>query len=95
MALSAEWVRHTALLSRLEVSAEEAELYAEQLGKVLEYVERLNELDTTTLEPMISAAATGNIFREDRVRPGLSREEALAQAPARDDEFFRVPRVIE
>jgi aspartyl-tRNA(Asn)/glutamyl-tRNA(Gln) amidotransferase subunit C len=95
MALSKEVVRHVAMLSRLELSEEEVELYATQLGKILDYVETLKALDTSRVEPMVTAAVTGNVFREDEPREGLGREEALRSAPEHDEEYFRVPRVIE
>jgi aspartyl-tRNA(Asn)/glutamyl-tRNA(Gln) amidotransferase subunit C len=95
MALTREEVSKVAKLSRLALSDKELEMYTEQLGKILHYVEKLNALDTSKVEPMISAAAKGNVFRPDVVRPGLSREDALKAAPSHDDEFFRVPPVIE
>ena len=95
MALSEKEVRHVALLSRLQLSDEEVHAYTEQLGKILGYVEKLKELDTRDVEPMISATASGNVFRADEPRPSLKREDALASAPNHDGEYFRVPPVIE
>ena len=95
MALTEGEIRHVALLSRLELTQDEVKLYSKQVGKVLEYVEKLNALDTSNVEPMVTAAAGGNVFREDTPRAGLQRSEALAAAPDSDDEFFRVPPVIE
>lgn len=95
MPLTEDEVRHVALLSRLELSDEEVELYAGQLGKVLDYVNKLNALDTTNVEPMITAAITGNVFREDEPQESIERSDALHSAPDHDDEYFRVPRVIE
>ena len=95
MPLTAEEVAKVAKLSRLAMSDAEVQVYAEQLGKILTYVEKLKALDTSEVEPMITAAAEGNVFRVDEVKPGLKREDALKSAPAHDDEFFRVPAVIE
>ena len=95
MALSEPEVRHVALLSRLELTDDQVRLYAEQLGRVLEYVEKLKRLDTSQVEPMISASAPGNVFRADEARPSLPRDEALRAAPDHDGEYFRVPPVIE
>ncbi len=95
MAITKEDVAKVAKLSRLSLSDTELQMYSEQLGKILGYVEKLNALDTSKVEPMITAAADGNVFRPDEVRPGLKREDALKSAPAHDDEFFRVPPVIE
>lgn len=95
VAITPEDVAKVARLSRLALSPQEIETYTKQLDKILHYVEKLNALDTSKVEPMISAAASGNVFRPDEVRPSLKREDALHSAPAHDDEFFRVPPVIE
>lgn len=95
MALSEQEVRHVALLARLELTPEEVRLYASQLGRVLEYVEKLKNLDTAQVEPMITPTGRGNVFRADVPRPGLPREEALRAAPEHDGEHFRVPPVFE
>ena len=95
MAITQQDVAKVAKLSRLSLSEAELKMYSEQLGKILGYVEKLNALDTSKVEPMITAAADGNVFRVDEIRPGLKREDALKSAPAHDDEFFRVPPVIE
>jgi aspartyl-tRNA(Asn)/glutamyl-tRNA(Gln) amidotransferase subunit C len=95
VAITPEDVTKVAKLSRLALSPAETQQYAEQLGKILHYVEKLNALDTSKVEPMITASASGNVFRADVVKPSLKREDALQSAPAHDDEFFRVPPVIE
>ena len=95
MAINNDDVIKVAKLSRLALSGGEVQVYTEQLGKILHYVEKLNEVNTSKVEPMISAAADGNVFRADEVRPSLERKAALQSAPAHDDEFFRVPPVIE
>lgn len=95
MALSEADVRHVALLSRLQLSDAEIKEYTQQLGKILDYVQMLNELDTTQVQPMLTASASGNVFRPDEPRPGLPRELVFQSAPAHDDEYFRVPPVIE
>jgi len=95
MALSEKEVRHVALLSRLHLTDEEVKHYTEQLGKILVHVEQLKKVDTSNVEPMITATTSGNVFREDVPRPSLKREDALLSAPDHDDEYFRVPAVIE
>jgi aspartyl-tRNA(Asn)/glutamyl-tRNA(Gln) amidotransferase subunit C len=95
MALSEQEVRHIALLSRLQLTDGEVKRYREQIAKILEYVEKLKRLDTTGVEPMISASVQGNVFRVDEPRPSLPREAAFQSAPSHDDEYFRVPPVIE
>ena len=95
MAIRKEDVAMVARLSRLAITEDELQKYTEQLGAILHYVDKLNAVDVSKVEPMITAAASGNVFRPDEVKPSLKREDALASAPAHDDEFFRVPPVIE
>ena len=95
MPLTPEEVAKVAKLSRLAMTEKEIQVYSEQLGKILTYVEKLKALDTSKVEPMITAAAEGNVFRPDEIKSGLKREDALASAPSHDSEFFRVPPVIE
>lgn len=95
MPISREDVQKVAKLSRLALTEQELQTYTEQLGKIIQYVDKLSTLDISKVEPMITAAAKGNVFRPDVVKPGLSREDALFSAPSHDDEFFRVPPVIE
>ncbi len=95
MKISKEIVRHIALLSRLELKDEEIEVYQQQLSRILEYVEKLNEVDTKDVEPTSHVLSLNNIFREDLVKDSLSREEVLRNAPDPSDKFFRVPKIIE
>jgi len=95
MSLSEEEVRHIALLSRLQLTDAEVKLYADQLTHILDYVEKLQGLNTSGVEPMISASVSGSVFRNDDPRAGLPREAAFESAPAHDDEYFRVPPVID
>lgn len=88
-------VRHVALLSRLELGEGEAETYAADLDKILHYVEKLAELDTTNVPPTSHSFAMQNVFREDEVRPSLSNEVALANAPEAEDHCFKVPAVLQ
>ena len=88
-------VEYVADLSRIELTEEEKEKFAGQLGKIVEYVEQLNELDVSRVEPMSHAVELQNVQREDAVKPSLTPDEALANAPDRKDGFFRVPKVIE
>jgi len=95
MAITRDDVAKVAKLSRLALTEQELQIYTEQLGHILQYIEKLNALDTTAVEPMITAVAGGNVFRADEVNPGLKREDALAAAPDQDEEFFKTPPVIE
>ena len=97
MALSLEEVRRIAGLARLRLSPEEERRFAEQLSAILDHVRQLEELDVSGVEPMTHALAAGEVPapRPDEQRPGLSPQEALAAAPAREGTCFKVPRIIE
>ena len=88
-------VEHVARLARLALSEEEKELMTRQLDRILGYVDKLNELDTSQVEPTSHVIPMENVLREDAVRPSLSQDDALANAPDREPPFFRVPRIIE
>jgi aspartyl-tRNA(Asn)/glutamyl-tRNA(Gln) amidotransferase subunit C len=91
-------VEKIAGLANLELTAEEKELFSNQLAAIVEYVDQLNELDTSGIEPWghRSAGELSESYatRDDRVEPGLGQERALDQAPDSDDGHFLVPRVI-
>jgi len=87
-------VEHIAELARLKFSKEELENFTHQLNQILEYMEKLNELDTKNIEPLSYPIGGNNIFREDELKPSINREQALKNAPDRDDGFFKVPKVI-
>ena len=92
--LTQEQVRHVAKLARLNISEDEVRLFTEQLSDILEYVAQLQKLDTENIEPLAHALPVHNVLREDIVKPSLSNDEALANAPQRDGEFFAVPKVL-
>jgi aspartyl-tRNA(Asn)/glutamyl-tRNA(Gln) amidotransferase subunit C len=95
MKISKEDVEHVAQLARLSFEEEEIERFAHQLDAILTYMDQLNELDTSTVEPTTHAMDLFNVFREDRVVASLEVEEALRNAPQRLGSAFQVPRVIE
>ena len=88
-------VEHVARLARLELSEDEKGQMTAQLDAILGYIDKLNALDTVGVEPTTTVIPMVSAMREDVVRPSLDREEALANAPDREDVFFRVPRIIE
>ena len=94
MALTREEVLHVANLARLSLNPEEVDRLTSQLNDILAYVEKLQEVDTTGVPPMAHAVPVYNVFREDEVSPGLSREEGLANSPAQEEGTFVVPRII-
>jgi len=94
MALSREEVRHIALLARLELSAQEEATFTEQLDHILQHFERLAALETEDVEPTAQVVDARN-DREDLVTNPPATEELRANAPARDGDFFKVPKIIE
>lgn len=86
-------VEHVAKLARLELTEEEKELYTKQLGAVLEYVNQMNEVDTSNVEPMTQVINFVNVMREDKVVYEQTKEELLKNAPQEEDGFFRVPKI--
>lgn len=87
-------IDHISRLARLKLSEAEKKAFSEQLKKILEFVEKLNELNTENVEPLYNVLDMQNVFREDTPKEGLKTEEALKNAPKRKGNFFRVPRVI-
>ena len=90
-----ESVRKVAKLSRLELSEAEVEEFAGQLSAILDYMEKMNELDTTNVEPLAHCLPISNVFREDAAKESLGTEKTLANAPQRDGEFFKVPKILD
>lgn len=93
--LSREDVRHVARLARLELNPTEEERFTKELNDILKFVEQLKELDTTGIEPTAHAITVRNVFRPDRVEASLDPEAALANAPDRSGNFFKVPKILE
>lgn len=93
--ITLEQVRHVAHLARLELTDEQLETYREQLDTILGYMEELDAIDVSGVEPTHHAVPMDAPLREDRVAPSLSREEALEGAPQTADGGFVVPRVLE
>jgi aspartyl-tRNA(Asn)/glutamyl-tRNA(Gln) amidotransferase subunit C len=95
MKLTLEQVEHIAQLARLTLSAEEKALYQGQLSAILEYFEKLQELDTAAISPTATVLPLRSVMREDEVRPPMDREDILANAPEAADGCFEVPAVLE
>ncbi|MGZ3514325.1 MAG: Asp-tRNA(Asn)/Glu-tRNA(Gln) amidotransferase subunit GatC [Thermodesulfobacteriota bacterium] len=88
-------IEKVARLARLELSEEDRETFGNQMEQILTYMEQLNRLDTTGVEPASHAVPIYNVFREDEVKPSIPQEEVLAIAPDEEDGHFKVPRIIE
>ncbi|MEA2641817.1 MAG: aspartyl-tRNA(Asn)/glutamyl-tRNA(Gln) amidotransferase subunit [Chloroflexota bacterium] len=95
MAISREEVEHVAFLARLGLTDDEKRTFQEQLSGILEYMRALSELDTSAIPPTAQVIPLRNVMRSDDVRPSLSPEAVLANAPDREDDFLRVPPVLE
>jgi len=95
MGITRKDVEYVARLARLKLSEEEIEKYSQQLAKILEYINKLNELDTSKTLPTYHVLPLTNVFREDRVRPSLAKEEILSNAPESEEGYFKVKKIIE
>lgn len=95
MAITKKDVEHVATLARLALSEDETKLYTEQMGKILAYVEKLSSLDTKNAEPAASAVSPAGIFRTDVIKPSLSQDDILGNAPEKAKGCFKVPRIID
>jgi aspartyl-tRNA(Asn)/glutamyl-tRNA(Gln) amidotransferase subunit C len=95
MKITRHEVERVANLARLRFNEVEMERFIHQLNGILAYVDKLNELDTSGVEPTYHVLDLVNVFREDETQPSLPQEAALANAPDRTDSFFKVPRIVE
>ncbi len=89
-----ELVSHIGKLSRIELTEDEKRTFADQLGAIIEYFDKLQELDTEDVEPMAHAVELHNVLADDEPGESLSPDAALANAPDRDGDHFKVPKVI-
>lgn len=94
MEVNDELVDKLAHLARLSFTAGEKERMKSDLQQMITFVEKLNEVDTTNVEPLLFMTDEVNVLREDEVQGSVSRDEALKNAPMKDDQFFKVPKVI-
>lgn len=93
--LSRDEVAHVAELAKLGLTEAELEQFSRQLSSILDYAQMLTELDTDAISPTAQVIALENVMREDLVTSSLAMEEVLANAPAREDDCFRVPLILE
>ena len=93
--ISDETIEYVGILAKLELSDEEKEQAKSDMGRMLDYIDKLGELDTTDVEPMSHVFPVQNVFREDVVTNGDSREQLLANAPEQKDGMFMVPKTFE
>jgi aspartyl-tRNA(Asn)/glutamyl-tRNA(Gln) amidotransferase subunit C len=88
-------IEKVARLARLQLSEEEKETFGRQLEQILGYMEQLNRLDTSGVEPTSHAIPVFNAFREDETKPSYPKKDVMEIAPSEEEGFFRVPRIIE
>jgi aspartyl-tRNA(Asn)/glutamyl-tRNA(Gln) amidotransferase subunit C len=88
-------IEHVALLARLKLTESEKELFSRQVGSIIEYIDQLNELDTTDVEPTAHILSIKNILREDKLIVSIPQDKAMLNAPEKDGSFYRVPKIIE
>jgi len=93
--ISIEEIEHIASLARLSLTEKEKQLFGSQLSSILDYMEKLNELDTRNIEPTSHVLPLSNVMRNDVPGPSIPRENALMNAPDHTEKFFRVPKIIE
>ena len=95
MKIDEETLKKTAHLARLDVDEKEVPRLMQEMTRMLDFVEKLNAVDTGGVEPLTTMSFEINALREDEPHIELSREEALKNAPQKDNNYFRVPRVLE
>jgi aspartyl-tRNA(Asn)/glutamyl-tRNA(Gln) amidotransferase subunit C len=95
MDISNELIDKLADLAKLEFNGEEKEHIKNDLSRILTFIEKLNEIDTTGVEPLIFMSEAVNVLREDEVIQTISKEEALKNAPKKDSDYFRVPKFLD
>jgi aspartyl-tRNA(Asn)/glutamyl-tRNA(Gln) amidotransferase subunit C len=95
MKINQQDVEHVARLARLSLNPDDLKTMTGQMDAILGYVDKLNELDTTGIEPMAHAVPMSNAFREDQITEPIGVERALQNAPNRSDNYFKVPKIIE
>ena len=93
--ISDETMEYVGILAKLELSPEEKEQAKKDMGRMLDYIDMLNNLDTEGIEPMSHVFPVHNVFREDVVVNGDERDKILANAPAEKDGAFKVPKTVE
>jgi aspartyl-tRNA(Asn)/glutamyl-tRNA(Gln) amidotransferase subunit C len=94
MAVTKKDVEKIAELARLKFTDKELENFTPQMNEILSYMDKLNELDTENVNPLSHPVEQTNVFREDKLKPSISTENALKNAPSKDEHHFKVPKVI-
>lgn len=93
--ISDETMEYVGILAKLELSPQEREAAKKDMGGMLDYIDKLNELDTTGVEPLSHVFPVRNVFRDDVVKNGDDRENILRNAPEQKEGMFKVPKTVE
>jgi aspartyl-tRNA(Asn)/glutamyl-tRNA(Gln) amidotransferase subunit C len=88
-------IEHVAMLARLKLTEKEKKLFSDQVGSIIDYINKLNELDTGNVQPTAHVLPIKNVFRQDALKESLPRDSALKNAPERNKSYYRVPKIIE
>ncbi len=92
--ISKNQVEHVAWLARLELTEDEKEAFTKQLNEILDYFKKIDEIDTSNIEPTFHVLDLVNVLRDDKVEPSLSKEDALKNAPQKEDSFIKAPKIL-
>jgi aspartyl-tRNA(Asn)/glutamyl-tRNA(Gln) amidotransferase subunit C len=93
--ISKQQVQKVAKLARLDLTDTEITQLTSQLSAILQYVEKMDQLDTETVEPLAHSLPVKNCFRQDKIKDSLGTEKTLSNAPQRDGDFFKVPKILD
>jgi aspartyl-tRNA(Asn)/glutamyl-tRNA(Gln) amidotransferase subunit C len=94
MAVTKKEIEKIAELARLKFTEQELENFTPQMNEILSYMDKLNELDTENVKPLSHPVEQSNVFREDEMKASIATDEALKNAPSKDEHHFKVPKVI-
>jgi aspartyl-tRNA(Asn)/glutamyl-tRNA(Gln) amidotransferase subunit C len=94
MQVNDELIDKLATLARLDFASDEKDEIKKDLGRILDFVEKINELDLENVEPLIFMSSDVNVLREDEVKIDITKDDALRNAPKHDSDYFKVPKVI-
>ena len=95
MSINKDTVKYTTDLARIELSSNELEHFTGQLDRILDYVHKLKKVDVKKLEPTSHVLEMKNVYREDKVKPSLPVDEVMKNAPAKENNLFKVRKIIE
>lgn len=94
MPIKKEDVKYIARLARLKLKDKEINYFAGQLGNIIDYIDQLKEVDTSSVEPTSHVLSIQNVFRKDVIKPSLKKDNVLKNAPSKEEGLFKVPRII-